>query len=206
MQWIAEHRDVITALTGIGTLLVWVTYLHVFVSSYRRQLRATLLITRGAGDGWGARCFLSNMSSGPVYVESVLIEIETKSGIVCCPVTDWVHLEGDAAADSRRLTRQGPLASGETRDIGSFMNLIRDALHSRSSGPDAAIALAAVRCFEIKVLGLYSSEDVPIGARRRFVVLNEGGRARIQGHDLATKQIRKRRDRRRLVADLKQDL
>ena len=71
VQWIAQHSQAISALTSIGTLLVWVIYLQIFVSSYRRQLRATLLITHGAGDGLEARCLLSNMSSGAVHVASV---------------------------------------------------------------------------------------------------------------------------------------
>jgi len=58
MQWIEDHREPITALTGLGALAVWVVYLQVFVSNYRRQLRATLLITRGAGAELDAHCFL----------------------------------------------------------------------------------------------------------------------------------------------------
>jgi hypothetical protein len=52
LQWIEDHCQLITALTGIGTLAVRVIYLQVFISNYRRQIRATLLITRGAGFGW----------------------------------------------------------------------------------------------------------------------------------------------------------
>ncbi|WP_353641458.1 hypothetical protein [Mesorhizobium sp. WSM2239] len=43
----------------------------------------------------------------------------------------------------------------------------------------------------IEVLGIYGSEDIPIGARRRFVVFDGDGRQRIQGQELETTQIRR---------------
>jgi hypothetical protein len=205
LQWITENRELITALTGLGTLLVWVIYLQIFISNYRRQVRATLLVARGPGEGLEARCFLSNMSSGPVYVHSVLVKIETPAKTVICPVTDMLDLEGELPADSRLRTRQGPLASGETRDIGSFGNLIRHARLTASKDSDRGIGRTTVRSIMIEVLGIYGSEDLPIGARRRFVVLVDDSRPRIQGQELETTQIRRRWERRRLIADLERD-
>ena len=205
MDWIAQHREVITALTGLGTLMVWVIYLQVFVSSYRRQLRATLLITRGAGHGLEARCFLSNMSSGPVYVQSVLVTLGTPDATFVLPVTDMDHPNSEAPADPRERTRQGPLASGETRDMGSFGNLIEHALRGAPTSSDKGLAPAAVQLVTIEVVGIYGSEDLPIGARRCFLVVEENGRLRIRGEVLQTEQIRGRRQRRRLVIDLARD-
>lgn len=205
LQWIAQHRELITALTGLGTLIVWVIYLQVFVSSYRRQLRATLLITRGAGDGPEARCFVSNMSSGPVYVQSVLVTLATAKKTFVFPVTDMPGTASKAAADPLERTRQGPLASGELRDIGSFGNLIQHVLHGTQTPPNNGFASAAVEYVTIEVVGIYGSEDLPIGARRRFLVVKENDRFRIQGQGLQTHQIRGRRARSRLVADLARD-
>jgi len=204
LQWIAEHRELITALTGAGTLLVWIIYLQVFVSSYRRQLRATLLITRGAGDGLEARCLLSNMSSGPVYVQSVQVRLETPTGTLISPVTDTLDLEDEALPGPRLQTRQGPLESGQTRDLGTFGNLINHALRTSTEGPDLSV-LANIRSVTIEIVGIYGSEDLPIGAHRCFLLLDHNGRLRIQGQELETKQIRSRRERRRLVADLERD-
>ncbi|YCI06659.1 hypothetical protein M1D34_26790 (plasmid) [Ensifer sp. D2-11] len=205
MQWIEDHRELITALTGLGTLAVWVIYLQVFVSNYRRQLRATLLITRGAGSGLDARCFLSNMSSGPVHVASVLVKLETPAGSLICPVTDMLHPEGEAPAEPRQRTRQGPLGSGEIRDLGSFGTLMRHALHAKSERPVANEWHTEVRSIMVEIVGHYGSEDLPIGARRVFVVLENAGGPVIRGRELQTEQIRNRRDRRRLVADLERD-
>lgn len=205
MQWIVEHRELITAVTGVGTLAVWVVYLQVFVSNYRRQLRATLLITRGAGSGLEARCFLSNMSSGPVHVASVLVRLETSDGPLIRPVTDMRHPEGEIPADPLERTRQGPLGSGETRDLGSFANLIRHALRTKSEDSIPDELHTEVRSIMVEIVGHYGSEDLPIGARRLFVVLENAGGSLIRGQELQTMQIRNKRDRRRLVADLERD-
>jgi hypothetical protein len=205
LQWIEDHRELITALTGIGTLAVWVIYLQLFVSNYRRQLRATLLITRGAGTGLEARCFLSNMSSEPIYVASVLVRMESSDGPLICPVTDMLHLEGETPSDPRQRTRQGPLGSGEIRDLGSFANLMRHALQAQSEEPVPDELHTGIRSIMIEIVGHYGSEDLPVGARRVFVVLEQAGGLLIRGQELQTEQIRNRRERKSLVADLERD-
>lgn len=199
MQWIADHSQLISALTGVGTLLVWVIYLQVFVSSYRRQLRATLLITRGPGDGLAARCFVTNMSSGPVYVQSVIVALETPSGTVVMPATETQDAEQQAYARPLERTRQGPLQPAAIRDIGSFEHLMSPALHQAADRPETVQAVTIV------VLGVYGTEDLPIGARRRFVVTPTGARLRLHGATLGTEQIRKKSERRKLLADLQRD-
>lgn len=199
MQWIADHSQLISALTGVGTLLVWVIYLQVFVSSYRRQLRATLLITRGPGDGLAARCFVTNMSSGPVYVQSVIVALETPSGTVIMPATETQDAEQQAYSRPLERTRQGPLQPAAIRDIGSFEHLMSPALHQAADRPETVQAVTIV------VLGVYGTEDLPIGARRRFVVTPSGARLRLHGATLGTEQIRKKSERRKLLADLQRD-
>lgn len=203
VQWIGQHRDIITALTSIGTLLVWVVYLQIFVNGYRRQLRATLLITRGAGDELDARCFLSNMSSGAVHVASVLVTLHTPSRTIVRPVTDIRDPQGEITEEGGRWTRQGPLGSGERRDLGSFGSLVRQVLSQPSAAgepPDLS-----VRKITIQVIGIYGSEELPVGARRAFVLYPENGRWQLAGEELNTRQIRSRRERRRLIAELERD-
>ncbi|ASY63518.1 hypothetical protein SJ05684_c20770 [Sinorhizobium sojae CCBAU 05684] len=195
LRWISGHGQLISALTGVGMLLVWVIYLQVFISSYRRQLRATLLIARGAGDGLEARCFLSNMSSGPVYVQSVIITLETADGTLIRPATDIQDGEGSPI----ERTRQGPLQPGDIRDIGSFRSLI---CHALEAADDQA---EIVQAMVIEILGVYGSEDLPVGARRRFILAKTQGRIRLRGDTIETQQIRKRRERRRLISELKRD-
>ena len=206
MQWISDHSQVITALTGVGTLLVWVIYLQVFVSSYRRQLRATLLITRGPGEGLAARCFVTNMSAGPVYVRSVMVTLEAPQRTLVMPATEIHDAERDAQALQR--TRQGPLQPAQIRDIGSFDHLIAPALREigdRVDAPDALAAFEGLEGVTITVVGVYGAEDLPIGARRRFALAVSGDKVHLHGATIETEQIRKRRERRTLLGDLRRD-
>jgi len=201
LEWIAQHGETISAITGVGTLIVWIIYLQVFVTSYRRQLRATMLITRGPGLGLEARCFLSNMSSGPIYVATIQVELEYAEGSVVCPVTDVVDL--DAAGGQQSQTRQGPLRDGETRDIGSFEQLLRHSGEAPAAAPH--LALGELRSITVEVVGLYGSEDLPIGARRCFLLLAQDGNMVVRGSELRTRQIRSAAGRRRLLGDLERD-
>ncbi len=209
LQWIAQNQAVVTAITGIGTLLVWIVYLQVFVSSYRRQLRPKILITRGAGDGLEAHCFVSNMSSDPVYIESILLTLEVPDDEWACPVTDLLDLEDDdAKGSSRSWTRQGPLRTAEMKDIGSFLDLVRHVLRRKQGRRQAELGDAIpdwLRAVKVEVLGAYGTEDLLIGARRRFVVIAEEGEVRLQGDRLFTEQITRRAERKRLIERLKQD-
>jgi hypothetical protein len=47
---------------------VWLLYLHLFLTSYRRQQETVILIHRGASEDDRARCIVSNMGSEPIYV------------------------------------------------------------------------------------------------------------------------------------------
>lgn len=199
MQWINDHSQLVSALTGVGTLLVWIIYLQVFVSSYRRQQRATLLITRGPGQGLAAHCFLTNMSAGPVYVQSVITTLDIPQGPIIKPATEMQDAEAEGLSRPLQRTRQGPLHPGEIRDIGAFEHLMAPALQEANQPGDA------VKAVTITILGIYGSEDLPVGARRCFRIVATAGKLRVQGETMETDQIRKRRERRTLLADLQRD-
>jgi hypothetical protein len=50
---------------------------HQIVSSYRRQRRPKILINLGGGSTPDARCLIGDMSAEPIYVESLIITVET---------------------------------------------------------------------------------------------------------------------------------
>ena len=199
MDWFTRYGTLISALTGVGTLVVWIIYLQVFVSSYRRQLRATLLITRGAGDDAEARCFVSNMSSGPIFVQSVMVTLETEGATIVKPATDIHDIQAASQMSSLDRTRQGPLHPGQVKDIGSFNNLMSHGLE------DANGCRVVVKAVLVEVLGIYASEDLPVGARRRFVLTRSRDGLRIRADSVETTQIRRRRERRNLLNDLERD-
>ena len=51
MEWLLKYAPVLSMAASLLMLLVWVVYLNLFWLSYRRQLRANVVISRGAGAG-----------------------------------------------------------------------------------------------------------------------------------------------------------
>jgi hypothetical protein len=203
-NWFASNHQVISALANIAMLFVWIAYLQVFVSSYRRQKRPNILINRGAGSGLEARCLISNMSAEAIYIESIIATVETTEGRWSCPVTEM--LEGRSDLDLK--TRQGPVQPGQFVDIGSFQNLIEPVLR-RSTGLRGAVApddLENLVAFELKVIAVHGSEDLLAGAMRRFDLIRRQDQLLLRGHAVGTQQIRSRRERGRLRDDVEADL
>ena len=198
-NWIASNHQVVSALANIAMLVVWIAYLQVFVSSYRRQKRSNILINRGAGSGIEARCLICNMSAEAIYIESLIATVETKAGRWSCPVTEL--LEG--RSDLKLATRQGPLQAGQLIDIGSFQSLIEPVLQRGAAGPNSLDDLVAL---EIKVIAVHGSEDLLSGAFRRFDMLGRQDRLLLKGHMVGTHQIRSRRERKRLHDEVEADL
>ncbi|SCY93480.1 hypothetical protein [Microvirga guangxiensis] len=198
-NWIASNHQVIGALANIAMLFVWIAYLQVFVSSYRRQKRPNILINRGAGSGLEARCLISNMSAEAIYIESIIATAETTEGRWSSPVTEM--LEGRSDLDLK--TRQGPLLAGHFVDVGSFESLIDPALPGGAVAPNGLEKLVAL---ELKVVAVHGSEDLLAGATRRFEVIRRPGRLLLKGHSVGTHQIRSRREREKLHDDVEADL
>ena len=46
-QWLSDNADTVNVLANGGMLIVWVTYLQVFLAGYRRERRAKILVNRG---------------------------------------------------------------------------------------------------------------------------------------------------------------
>ena len=208
LEWISQNQQVISVLTGLGTLIVWMIYLQVFLSSYRRQLRANILIFRGAGSGLNAHCLVSNMSSGPVYVQSIIVTLHLAEESWTCPITELLDLEAEEKpAEPLGTTRQGPISTGHVRDMGTFRSILRHVVrHKNGIDADLDQALAdMINTIEVKVLAIYGSQDVPVGAVRRFGLYPGRDGMDLRGEGLTTEQIRRRSDRLKLISLLEQD-
>jgi hypothetical protein len=124
------------------------------------------------------------------------------------PVTDLSGMEDDQAGTHPGLpTRQGPLASGELKDVGTFGNLIRHVLHCNDMG-DRGVddeQLRRLDSVQIELLGVYASEDLPVGARRTFDASAGSGGIELKGKTPFTTQLRSRCDRKQLAAVLEHD-
>ncbi len=209
LDWISRNSEVLNVVLNAGMLAIWMSYLQVFVSSYRRQTRAGILINMGSGQGADSRCLVSNMSTGPVYLQTIVLNLEMPDGKLRCPVTELDGLEEwDTPSEINLWTRQGPLDPGSVRDMGSFRVLIDHALRSQPEEWHQARADAAdrLRGFEVLVVAIYGAENLPVGAVRRFTILREDGRMGLRPETAEARQIRSRRERRAIQRALEKEL
>jgi len=223
MDWISQHHDSLTALTSIGTLLIWLVYAQLLYKGYRRQRRPRLIINRGKRKDINALCIISNMSAEPVFIEYIVAELETSRGSIVMDVTDFERdysgrdddnrgesdeqHEPDEVPDRvRDNTRQGPVQPGDFLHIGTFQNIVR------RMARQAKIEMQGFRPagdleFErltIQLIGIYGPEDLPMGAERSFTLHASGEQCDLAPQTWDTKHKNSRRQRHRLRAKLEQ--
>lgn len=106
------------------------------------------------------------------------------------------------------MTRQGPLAPGTMVDMGTFACILDYATRSCSNDnsflgsklEEQAISL------EITILGIYSTEDLLIGASRVFEFDRTKTPIEIRATTALTRQITRKSERKRLLRELDQQL
>lgn len=194
MNWLADNSSAIQAVTGVLTALIWVVYLHTLLMNYARQRRPEILITYGAGRGLASRCFITNLGLEPIYLLDAVIEVHTREGSGTASIIDRTE-DGEAVSDPAHATNQGPLPSAGYRDIGSFKSLL-----DRARGQDPAMPNAETVCsIEITIIAATAAQASLAGARRRFVLEQEGKRgSRLLAASSDTRQIRSSGEFRRL--------
>ncbi|WP_051631041.1 hypothetical protein [Afifella pfennigii] len=195
--WMTENSRALTVVTSTGTLLVWVVYLQLIVSGFRRQRRSTILINRGAGRGLGAHCLISNMSADAIYLTSIIATITTAERSYHRALTDLRDLDEAMQGDPRSIFKQGPLQSGEYLDIGTFGDLIRQIGEQEDGDIPSGDWTSQVRSFELTAVAVYGADDFLVGARRTFLLrADDKGRIEICPTSVGSAQIRSRRERR----------
>ncbi|MCW4116183.1 hypothetical protein NPA31_014555 [Aurantimonas sp. MSK8Z-1] len=210
LQWLRSNHELLSVLTNIGMLVIWIAYLQVFVVNFRRQTRPKIIINLGSGRGLDTHCIVSNMSSDAIYVQTMIAAVEREDDRWMLPVTELEGIEEwPSPTDLNLWSRQGPLLAGHMRDMGSLRGVIRHVI-SNATGDDTALdqleRLLPVR-LELQVIAAYGSEELPIGARRGFeITRNEMERTVVRPLDVGTTQIRSRRERRAIVSLLEEQL
>lgn len=225
-SWLSQNSQALNVLTSFGTLLIWLVYAQLLYLGFRRQRRPRLIINRGKKKDTNALCIISNMSAEPVFIEYIIAELETSKGTITMDVTDFdqEYNEGDEERESeaaeqrgtfdpgplRESTRQGPLDSGGFLHIGTFGDLMKRL--ARSEGiemighrPPQDIQF---RSLTIRLLGIYGSEDMPIGAERSFDLIDNEHACALIPSTWDTRRLSSRLERRRLckeVAALNED-
>ncbi|WP_172292444.1 hypothetical protein [Pseudoruegeria sp. HB172150] len=203
LQWFQQNGQVLNLAVNFAMVGIWIVYLQLFWRSYRRQLSANILISRGAGAGMGARCLISNMSAEYVFIEGVILLLRRGEESWSTVIT---HSEGLGANGEQGWKRnEGPLAAGDYLDIGRFDDLLQRAFGSVRE-EDAKGAAPDFDSFEVWVISEYTAERRMVFVRRKFNVEQRGGRWTLHADRIETEQVRGGQKRARIEQILEEHL
>ncbi len=196
LNWLEDNSAALNVLANFGMLAIWLVYLQLFLVSYRRQRKAKILVNRGVGSGIDAHCVISNMSAEAIYMQSILVTARAGREEWTAPVASADSEEEEGRSNpARRDGRQGPLAAGSFVDLGPFEKLMYQAVGQALGEATQLPELERIETIDVLVIGIYGSEDMLIGARRRFDVVGTGVTRRLRPQSVSTAQLGGRRNR-----------
>ncbi|MCZ4260601.1 hypothetical protein O4G76_07070 [Limimaricola sp. G21655-S1] len=202
MQWLADHSAALSVALNAAMLVVWISYLNIFLFSFLRQRRQLVTITQGAGAALKGRCFVSNLGLEPIYIVEVVIDLVVAGEQCQAVVTDRTLMSDQELQDPRETTNQGPLQSGHHSSIGEFGDLIRRGLSSSECNG----TLDEVSEVTVTVVTATAAKGAVTGARRAFVIEGSGQDQILHGRTLMAEQITGRAASRKLRRDLEKRL
>lgn len=206
IEWLKSNHQLISLVISASTLLVWVFYAQLLLLNFRRQRKPSLIINRGAGKGLGSLCLISNMSAEPMFINQLVVCVETSKGPLDVDVTDiWKSIENDADASPdliiHQTTHQGPLRSGDFIQIGTFQSMLRNVAERHGIELDGhrPVGDLIFHSLEVRAVAFYGPERHPLGVLRRFHLDDRGGPDCVLIPESPfTHQLLSRRDRRRV--------
>ncbi|MGR3755770.1 MAG: hypothetical protein ACU0AT_00880 [Tranquillimonas sp.] len=201
MTWLSEHSAALQVVLSGAMTLIWLIYLQLILMGVLRQRHSMILINRSAGAGESARCFISNMGAEPVYLISVIADLECDGKAFAALVTDREEISADDLQTPAEATTQGLVESGGFVDIGSFGDLMWRALSHLDMPKDQP-----VERLTLTIAANSGHSALLVAGRRSFRVgWNDGARAFVP-ETVSTIQIRNWWLRGRLRARLKAEL
>lgn len=206
MELLQAHYEALSVLIAMATLLVWLTYAQLLYLNYRRQRRPHLIINLAQGYHLGATVLLSNMSAEPIHVECVMLVVHCRGRQAVRQVSELPYREGpDGPAELSSRTRQGPLASGGYMSLGTFRELLETCAADvvaewQLENVEHDDYAAFIEHLELRVAAIYASEDLPVGALRRFRIRDTDTGVEILPMTLQTVRMATRSQRREVIA------
>lgn len=188
--FIKDNHGAISAAAAVLTMVIWVLYFQLLLNSYRHRIRPKININRGGGLSSSSRCVITNMSAEAVYVDAVILTLKNGEKQRVCSLSD-LDVSPSADKDLRPQLFQGPLASGEFIDIGSFDELIESAEEGGTIASDT-------KSIEVMVIGTYTADDGLIAAERRYDLPRKDGQCLLKPVTFSTRQVRSRWERRKI--------
>lgn len=204
LELVRQNSGLISMAASVAMVAIWLIYLQLFWRSYRRQMRASVIIHLGAGTGMDAQCLISNMSAEAIHIEGIILVLTRGDESWRTTVTT----AGGASHDAGGQTvpqHEGPLASGRFINIGRLQDLVDRAFSNVKEDKTAADRLG-FDSFEIWVIADYSAEQNLVFARRGFNVQQAGGHWALRADRMRTETLRNGPRQRRIKRDLQEHL
>lgn len=204
-NWINTNVEVLNLGANVAMVLIWLVYLQVFLAGFLRQTRPKIVINRAAGSSLDASCFVSNMSSDAIYIESVIVKLSVGDDSMTGTVTDF-EFPGDTAeaVDPKRNTHQGTLAPAQYVSLGRFGYLIETVASRTGHSADKLRSAGHPIAVEITIIADHAAENLLIGARRQFDAEWQDNHWKLSPSTPETPQIRSRAERKKIYKMLRQ--
>ena len=174
MEFIYRHSELISMLSNVGVLLVWLVYAQLLYLNFSRQRKPKININQIHGYELGSSvCVISNLSQEPIQVECVLLVLLFSDHSLVYNVTEKQRNDGSQSWDNiHALTRQGALTSGSHVSLGRFCELLD---HHSANEPCQMLseenqikAAGDIQGIEMRAIADYGPDRHPVGASRRF--------------------------------------
>ena len=195
--------EVISAMSGLATVFIWLFYLNIFWHEHRRNSRPFLVIHHATAQDPQASCMIVNMSKEPVHIQCVIVTLKSKKGYSRHYLTGYSRINPQEDVSQPNL-REGPLMPGGYIVLGTFSDLLleRDIGLGSSEGDDNPSrghpdvqALQDMESMEICVAVTHGQTVNPIGARRAFFIEKHDHEIKIRSYSIHTEQLIKRKKR-----------
>ncbi|RDD64630.1 hypothetical protein DU478_18860 [Thalassococcus profundi] len=202
-EWMKDNVTTLQVLVSLLSTGVWIAYLHVFVASFKRQTRSSLLITRVGGRDLNGRCIVSNMGSEPAYLLDVLAEFQADQEVMTVSIVDRLELWDTSSDVSSGVSAVGPITSGSYVDIGRFEDFFNRA-RKKMGKPNVT---EETQCLKLIAIAATSQARDLIAAYRNFEfkTVDKNGTVHVMPVEVEARQVKSRRKRKQLTA-LLQDL
>ncbi len=184
-DWLQANFVYISAVSSVGSLLVWLWYLQIFYREYRLARLPHLIIKQDGTFDVDSLCLVSNMSERTVDVAAVLIDA------ACGEAHCSFSLAALATGTSVQERIYGPIRPGSYLELRSFEELLGEA-ERRYGGEGSLGRSGAEVILTVRVVAFVGAQQIPRGARRRFRISFDDGVSRLRPVDLLPQQIGRR--------------
>ncbi|MDX1654731.1 MAG: hypothetical protein R3310_05925 [Candidatus Competibacteraceae bacterium] len=207
-DWFVDNLDLITTLTNVAMLLVWIFYARLLYKDFRRQRSPVIFIHRTFGEELNPHCLVVNLSADTVHILCVMLTLHTRHGQFTGRITDYKKMAPDHQQEQQALPvsheelmesiKQGPLSPGYFLNLNTFRTMVETVKaevvdgHFGEDGttPSFDKLVQATDYLSIRVVAIYGRYEKPVAARRTFEIERSAGGLRVIPTMDLTKQYR----------------